>query len=237
MVRVAQKLLAGTLVTRPNRFVGEVLLDGEKIICHIPNPGRMVGFLFPGAHVFVEERISPKRKLDYTMLYVKQEDVCILINSILSNKIIQEALERRQIAALAHVQLIQPEQKYGAGNHSRIDFLLDKRIFVEVKATNHMEHHIGYFPDAPSLRAQRHLTELIEVLKQNPKHESFVIFLVQRTDITEVRPFDTIDPKFGRLLREAAQAGVQLLAHQIQIRKKGLQVSLGKEIPVVLPEL
>ena len=237
MVRVAQKLLAGTLIARPNRFVGEVLLDEEKVICHIPNPGRMVGFLFPGAHVFVERRVSPKRKLDYTMLYVKQGDICILIDSILPNKIIQEALERRQIASLAHTHLIRPEQKYGAGNHSRIDFLLDHRIFVEVKATNHMENGIGYFPDAPSVRAQRHLTELMEVLQQHPKNESVVIFLVQRTDITEVQPFDTIDPKFGKLLREAAAAGVQLLAYQIQIRRKGLVVSLGKKIPVVLPNI
>ena len=100
-----------------------------------------------------------------------------------------------------------------------------------------MKNQIGYFPDAPSVRAQRHLIELMEVLQQHPKNESVVIFLIQRADITEVRPFDTIDPKFGRLLRDAAIAGVQLLAYQIQLRQKGLVASLGKEIPVVLPNI
>ncbi len=242
MVVVAKNLIEATFIQRENRFVGLFEVDGIIERCHILNPGRMVTFLLPGATIYVENRESPMRKLKYSLVYVKQNNILILIDSILSNKIIKEALYNHEIKYFKDIKIIKAEQRYGIKNKSRIDFLLDNHIYLEVKSTNYNYDDIGYFPDAPSIRAQKHIKELIEVItsdtnvyEKSLKKQAYILFLSQRIDINEVRPFDSIDPEFGRLLRLGDKKGIQLIAYNVKFSDNGLKASLGKEIPVNLP--
>ncbi|MHA1674347.1 MAG: DNA/RNA nuclease SfsA [Promethearchaeota archaeon] len=237
MVQIARKLEHATFIDRENRFVGTVDIQGQIHKCHILNPGRMVKFLIPGTQVLVENRSSPKRKLDYSLLYVIHHESLILIDSIAPNAIVNEALHQKKLEPFLHVRKIRREVSYGLNNKSRIDFLLDDDIFLEVKATNYEENHIGYFPDAPTTRGQKHVKELIHIVKLNPKSQKkcYILFLAQRTDIRSIQPFDTIDPVFGRLLREAEQVGIILLGYSIIIKENGKKVVLGDPIPVELP--
>ena len=234
MVRVAKLLENGIFESRENRFVGYFRKEEILHKCHILNPGRMVEFLNRGAQIYVENRDSPTRKIPYSLLYVIHPNSLILIDSQLPNKIVKEALQKHLIPYFMDAKLIKPEQPYGKGLHSRIDFLLDNRIYLEVKATNFVEDNIGYFPDAPSLRAQKHIKELLEVIQQDSKNEAYIIFVAQRTDIKEIRPFDKIDPVFGELLRLGAAKGIKLLAFSINYENNGYYATLGKEIPVNL---
>jgi sugar fermentation stimulation protein A len=43
------------------------------------------------------------------------------------------------------------------------------------------------------------------------------LFVVQRADGESVAPADLIDPCYGKLLREAAQAGVEILAYRAAV--------------------
>ncbi len=240
MVRIAHKLEHATFLERENRFVGIIKIqgashNGQIRKCHILNPGRMVKFLVPGAQVLVENRSNPKRKLDYSLLYVIHPDSLILIDSIAPNAIVNEALHQKKLEPFLHVRKIQREVSYGQNHKSRIDFLLDDGILLEVKATNYEENQIGYFPDAPTTRGQKHVKELIHIAKSNPKMKCYILFLAQRTDILSIRPFDTIDPVFGQLLREAKQVGVHLLGYSIKFEEDGKQAVLGDPIPVELP--
>ncbi|MCF2140375.1 MAG: DNA/RNA nuclease SfsA [Candidatus Lokiarchaeota archaeon] len=232
MVQIAQKLEEAIFIKRENRFVGIIKLHGVQYKCHILNPGRMIKFLKPGARVLVENRSSPKRKLDYSLLYVKHPKSLILIDSQVPNEIIFEALKKDRIEPLSPVHKIKREVRYGQKNHSRIDFLLNDNIFLEVKATNYEENGVGYFPDAPTSRGKRHLQELIHLVRNNPKNQAVVLFLSQRMDIQKISPFDRIDPEFGNLLRNAKKIGVKVLAYGIQIKKDGKIAVLGKPLLV-----
>lgn len=231
---LTDKLLPAVFLYRENRFVGIIEINEQEEKCHIMNPGRMVHFLIPGAQILVADRASPKRKLQYSLIYVVLPHTLILIDSQLPNKIVFEALKQKKISYFKKAISILPEQPYGVNKKSRIDFLIDHDIYLEVKATNHVENKIGYFPDAPTKRGQRHIQELIEIQKLSSKNKTFILFLAQRTDIEEIRPFDAIDPKFGALLRKAKEYGVIPIAYQITFSKNGQITTLGKELPVKL---
>jgi sugar fermentation stimulation protein A len=56
---------------------------------------------------------------------------------------------------------------------------------------------------------------------------------VQRSDVREVRPADEIDPVYGRTLREALDAGVEVTAYRAKLDPQA--VALVERIPVVCP--
>ena len=111
---------------------------------------------------------------------------------------------------------------------------MDSKIYLEVKSTNYDDNGIGYFPDAPSIRAQKHLKELTELVKLNHNLKAYIFFIAQRTDIMKIRPFDAIDPEFGRLLRIAHNEGVNLRAYSIVFIDNGLEIQLGSELNISL---
>lgn len=87
------------------------------------------------------------------------------------------------------------------------------------------------FPDAVTERGQKHLRELMALVKEGNTAEIF--FTVQRSDCSEFRPADHVDPEYGRLLREAAAAGVVISAYVVELSRTEISIR-GKSLPVVL---
>eukprot|EP00850_Spirogloea_muscicola_P022530 SM000300S11705 [mRNA] locus=s300:105658:107676:+ [translate_table: standard] len=78
------------------------------------------------------------------------------------------------------------------------------------------ECRVALFPDTVSLRAQRHVLELIEVVEAG--HMASIIFLIQRGDCAAFGPCDELDAVYGQLLREAKVKGVMLLPWRVTIQ-------------------
>ena len=70
---------------------------------------------------------------------------------------------------------------------------------------------MALFPDTVSLRAQRHVRELTAMAKAGSERAA-LLFLVQRGDCSCFAPCHEKDPEYGRLLVEAASAGVHIVA-------------------------
>ena len=66
------------------------------------------------------------------------------------------------------------------------------------------------FPDAPTERGTKHLKGLTQAAKDG--FGTFVLFVIQMADVKYLHPNDATDPDFGAALREAAAAGVNILA-------------------------
>ena len=64
-IKVAQMIYScihkGTFISRPNRFIAEVDIDGKTEICHVKNTGRCKELLVPGATVYANYADSPLR--------------------------------------------------------------------------------------------------------------------------------------------------------------------------------
>ena len=124
------KTREGIFLTRPNRFIAEVLVDGEMKICHVKNTGRCRELLTDEARVILSCADNPLRKTEYDLVAVYKGDRLINIDSQAPNAVLGEWLRDGGIDG---VTLIKPECFY---KNSRFDFYVEageRRIFIEVK--------------------------------------------------------------------------------------------------------
>jgi len=225
-------LFHGTLIRRYKRFLADVELDdGSQVTAHTPNTGSMLGCALPGSRVVLSLSGNPSRKYPHSWELVHTDGVWVGINTLLPNRLAREGIENGTIAELAGYQAIRAEVPYGEG--SRIDLLLSGilgKCYVEVKNVTLVEGGCALFPDAVTTRGQKHLRELMEVVRQG--HRGVNLFVVQRADGNSVSPADAIDPAYGALLREASQAGVELLAYRAVVTLS--EVRLERRLEVLL---
>jgi sugar fermentation stimulation protein A len=232
-LKLSQPLIKGKLILRYKRFLADVELeDGTIVTTHTPNSGSMKGCQDPGSLVMLSQSANPKRKLKYTWELISVNQQWVGINTGHPNKLVREGIEGWTISELQGYATIRPEVRYG--RNSRIDLLLEGiagKCYVEVKNVTLVENNVAYFPDAVTERGQKHLRELIDVVASGDR--AVIFFVVQRRDAKHVCPADSIDPVYGKLLREAVGNGVEALAYQAAISPK--HIFLKKRLPVVLP--
>ena len=239
-MRFPVPLVGARLIKRYKRFLADVTLDdGTALTAHCPNTGSLLGCHTPGSRVWLSRSDNPKRKYAHTWELVDLGDGALVgVNTGRSNALVREAIESGIIGELAGYDEIRPEVRYGDEN-SRVDFLLTGgggACYVEVKnVTAAVDEGVALFPDAVSTRGTRHLRELIRTLGDggHAGPRAVLCFCVQRCDVREVRPADDIDPDYGRTLREALDAGVEVIAYRAEVNPEA--VALAERIPVVCP--
>lgn len=225
-------LLPGTLIKRYKRFLADVLLgDGSVVTVHCPNSGSMKGCAVPGSRVFLSRSPNQGRKYPFTWELVESDGFWAGINTALPNRLTREAIEDGTVTELHGYATIRPEVPYG--EHSRIDLLLEGptgRCFVEVKNVTLVEDGRALFPDAVTTRGQKHLNELMRVVREGDR--GVIFFTVQRGDGNSVSPADAIDPEYGRLLRLALANGVEALAYRALVTPG--EIRLTERLPVIV---
>ncbi|WP_111497967.1 DNA/RNA nuclease SfsA [Marinobacter bohaiensis] len=229
-------LIEGRLIRRYKRFLADVVLaDGSEVTAHCPNTGSMLGCQPPDARVWLSESQDPKRKLKYTWELVETAPgELALINTARPNRQVRSAIEAGLIPALGGYARLRSEVRYGA-EKSRIDLHLSGHpehadAWVEVKNVTLGEAGRGYFPDAVTTRGQKHLRELMAQAAAGER--AVLFFCVNHTGVASVAPADHIDPEYGRLLREAVAAGVEVLAWRAELSPVSL--ALASPLPVIL---
>jgi len=224
-------LYSGRLQRRYQRFFADITLDdGQLVTAHTPNTGSMQQCAVPGHRVLVSRNDDPRRKLRYTLELIEVNGHWVDTHTQRSNRVVEEALRCGEIESLEGFA-VHPEFRFG---DSRIDFALlreRERVLVEVKnVTLVKEKTIACFPDAVTLRGQKHLRELQGALAEGWR--GVIFFLVQRGEAQGFAPADHIDPDYGRLLRDAAAAGVEVLAYRTEVTPHSNRVK--ERLPVLL---
>lgn len=228
-------LTTAHLIKRYKRFLVDVALSDHSVLtAHCANTGAMTGCKPDNARVWLSRSDNLKRKYPYSWQLVELEGKALAcINTGLTNAVVRDALEHKQITELTQYNKITQEVVYG-NESSRVDFLLEsdnERCYVEVKhVTLKLESGCGAFPDSVSIRAQKHLRELQQQIEQGDR--AVLLFLIMRTDIDQVTPADSIDAAYGQLLRQSIKQGVEVLAYKTNITPQGIEVS--HSVPVIV---
>lgn len=228
-------LQPATLIKRYKRFLADVVTPaGELLTLHCPNTGAMTGCATPGDTVWYSTSANLKRKYAHTWeLTQTQTGDFICVNTLQANNVVREALKENRLAELSGYTEILSEVKYGA-ERSRIDFMLQAEnkvnCYIEVKSVTLSEQGSGFFPDAVSLRGQKHLRELMSVVMHGER--AVLLFAVLHSAITRVSPARHIDAKYAQLLCEAQECGVEIIARRAELSAKGL--TLTSPLPVCL---
>ncbi|MBR2934085.1 MAG: DNA/RNA nuclease SfsA [Oscillospiraceae bacterium] len=223
-----KNIVQGIFLARPNRFIAHVEIDGQKQVVHVKNTGRCKELLIPGAVVYLEGSNDPKRKTAWDLVAVEKGRRLINMDSQAPNCAFGEWVQAGKF--LPDITLVRPETKFG---DSRFDFYMEtagKRHFIEVKGVTLEENGVVRFPDAPTQRGVKHLEELIRAHQQG--YESWVCFVIQMADAVRFEPNDVTHPAFGEALRQAAQAGVHILALECRVAPDSLEIS--RSVPVSL---
>ena len=195
-------------ISRPNRFIAHVLLNGKEETVHVKNTGRCRELLVPGTEVWLAPSDNPARKTVYDLVTVKKGDLLINMDSQAPNVICEEWL--RVSGLFSGDAAIRREVKYG---DSRYDIYVEdgeRRAFVEVKGVTLEENGVAMFPDAPTERGVKHINGLVSAFAAG--YEAYVVFIVQMKGIKKLRPNDVTHKAFGDALRRAAEAGVKVIA-------------------------
>ncbi len=219
-------LQSGILLRRYKRFFADIQLDsGEEITAHCPNTGPMTAISTPGSPVQVSFHADPKRKLAYTweMIQVTENGLAwVGVNTGMPNKVVGAALEAGILPELTGYQEIKREVTYGQ-ERSRIDFLLthpdNPPTYVEVKSTTWAREQLALFPDTVTTRGQKHLRELTALI---PEARVCMLYFINRGDCPEFAPGDEKDPEYGQLLRQAREAGLEVLPYRFEITPTGI---------------
>ncbi len=200
-------MVPGVFLARPNRFVAHVEIDGVTEIVHVKNTGRCRELLPAGAQVWCQKADNPSRKTQYDLITVRKGNRLINIDSQAPNTAAKEWLLS---GGLGEIENLKAETFHG---DSRYDFSFWKdgrQCFLEVKGVTLETEGVCAFPDAPTERGAKHLRGLTEAAKNG--YGAYVLFVIQMADVEYLHPNDATDPDFALALREAAAAGVEVLA-------------------------
>ena len=221
-----QHVEKASFLKRPNRFIAHVALDGEEVVCHVKNTGRCRELLVPGAEVWLEKGSNPGRKTAWDLIAVQKGEHLINMDAQAPNKVFAEWAAQFE----PELTVLRSEVTYG---QSRLDFCLETTQglhYVEVKGVTLEENGHTRFPDAPTERGIKHLQELMCAVEEG--HRASAVFVIQMEDVVDFAPNDATHPAFGAALRQAAAAGVQVVALNCRVASDSLEI-LGR-VPVIL---
>ena len=219
-------IVRGRFLSRPNRFIALVDIDGAETVCHVKNTGRCRELLVPGAEVYLVPGTAPGRKTPYDLVAVDKSGVLINMDAQAPNRVFAEFARTFDPQALA----VRPEFRFG---DSRLDFCLtrpDGLHLVEVKGVTLESGGHARFPDAPTERGVKHIRELMRAVEQG--HRATAFFVVQMAQVTDFAPNDDTHPAFGAALRQAIAAGVQVVAYACRVTPDTM--SIDRPVPVIL---
>lgn len=224
---IYSNMLPGIFLARPNRFIAHVLINGQEEVVHVKNTGRCRELLPVGAKVWCQKSDNPARKTMYDLITVQKGTRLINMDSQAPNIAAKEWLLS---GGLGEISQLRPETVHG---DSRFDFSFEKDgipCFLEVKGVTLENDGVCAFPDAPTQRGAKHLRGLQQAMAEGCG--GYVLFVIQMPDVKYLRPNDATDPAFGQALREAAAAGVQVLAVDCTVTENSMVI--GKPVEVLL---
>ena len=200
-------ILKATYTGRPNRFVVILDLNGESVLAHLPNPGRMWELLFTGVTMYIVPHDKPDAKTKYRVVGIERDGVVIMLDTNYSNDVAQHLIENELIPGWEQWRVVRREYTVKLhGAISRFDLLLTnddgEEFLLEVKSCTLFSKAGAMFPDAITERGRKHLLHLKEL--QNEGYHTGVLFLVQWDRAQWFLPDYHTDLEFAKTFKEVA---------------------------------
>lgn len=222
-------IIKGTFISRPNRFVANVTVNGKTETAHVKNTGRLGELLLEGATVYLQEHNdTTRRRTKWSLIGVEKDGRLVNIDSQAPNKVMLEWLQTGKL--LKNIKSIKKEYSYGG---SRFDFFVETdkdKVLIEVKGVTLEIDNVAMFPDAPTERGVKHILELCESLKEG--YTAFVVFVIKMSGVRYFAPNAATHQEFADALIHAHKQGVRILALDCEVGENSL--SIKDEVPVVL---
>lgn len=233
MFKFKSALQEGIFLKRYKRFFADIEWKGQVITAHVANTGSLKTCSEPGSPCLFSVHDDPKRKLKYSLEMIKAPSGSwVGINTSIPNALVKQALTEKLLKHWQNWEHIQPEFKIN--EETRLDFRLsegEKYHYIEVKNVTLARDGQAQFPDAETTRGQKHLREMMDLMKHG--HSAELVFVVQREDVDSFSAADDIDPEYGKLLREAIKKGLRVTALKTKLSPSGIRLT-GEVLKVIV---
>ena len=231
-----ENLTRATFLSRPNRFVAAVEIDGHQERVHVKNTGRCAELLVPGRAVYLVQSANPARKTAYDLVAVEKPIPggarLVNMDSMAPNR---AAAEWLAAGGLGPIENLRAEVSIG---DSRFDFAAEqagRRLVVEVKGCTLEEDGVARFPDAPTLRGVKHLRGLAALAGEGCR--CAVLIVIQMKGVHVFQPNWATHPAFGEALIEARDAGVEVLALDCRVVPGSVEIDKSVPVDLTRPEI
>ena len=190
-------------IQRPNRFV--MILkkkNGSIIKAYVPNTGRMEEFSFKNYPFFITPTNSPNYKYAYKVVATIYQKNFVFLDTVKVNDLFFHLIKNQFIKEFQHIIRIKREVSFGS---SRFDFNLiqnNTNNIVEVKSCTLCHNRLALFPDAPTIRGQKHIITLNQLNCRN-HCKPYVIFLILNANAEKFIPNFHTDFNYGKIFLSA----------------------------------
>jgi sugar fermentation stimulation protein A len=211
------------------------LLDahGTPITAHCPNTGKMRGVLIPGTAALYSISDAPNRTYPHTLESIlcpaqtQGKSVWVGINTQWPNRLITQALTRRQLHPFEEYTEVKPEVSLAQG--IRVDGVLNgpglPTCYIEIKNVHYAEEGVALFPDTPTARGLKHVHHLTQIKQQQPQVRAALIYVVQRDDCHAFRPAAQFDPAYAHAAHQAHASGVKQYVYQCTLSETAISLA------------
>ena len=111
-----------------------------------------------------------------------------------------------------------------------IDALAEEKSLSSVKGVTLEENGVLLFPDAPTERGLKHITELCSAVSEG--YEAYIAFIIQTEKAKYFTPNKKTHPEFAEALKNAEKAGVKIIC--LSCRAEPDLLKIKGYIPVII---
>jgi sugar fermentation stimulation protein A len=151
------------------------------------------------------------------------------VNPTVSRKIVRQAILDGEIRSLRGYTI---QSEALPGKPKRVDFILQnmkENCFINIQSVTWAERGCAWFPDSATEPPRKMLNDLTDIARQG--HRAIALFHVLRGDCRRMKPAVHIDKEYGKALRRAKRAGVEIRVFRANVTPE--EITLGVPIPFV----
>lgn len=207
-----------------NRFLCEVEIDSEMVVCYVPSSCHLSNFLkLYRKEVLLLPTASPKSRTPYALFAVPYKRNYIVLNTSMANKAVEASIHRRLFSYLGKRKNVIKERS--VSGYKCDLYIEDTDTIVEIKSIISVEKQ-AIFPSVFSERTIRQLKLLSKFLDKGRKVSYCIVSMHPYVDEINI---DT-GTEFYVELQKCLDKGMGLHGFTTRLTKQGLEIE--REIPI-----
>lgn len=218
----------GIFISRINRFLAQVEIDGKKTFAYLPNSGKLKEILLPNSKILLVQS-NRSKGIPYILIAGFKKDYPVLLHTHLTNEVVFNLIKNGKIPYFKGWSVEKREPQI---LNFRLDFRLKNKkgeiLYLEVKTSTLFEDSIAMFPDALTTRGRKHLYLLKELSRE---YKVCCLFVVMGQEPRIFLPAYHLDYKFYKTFMEVKK-DVFLLATSLTFDETFTEVVKVKDLVI-----
>ena len=209
-----------------NRFLCEVEIDSELVVCYVPSSCHLSNFLkLHKKEVLLVPTATPKSRTPYALFAVPYKRSYIVLNTSMANRAIETSIRSRLFSYLGKRKNVLKE--YSLSGYKCDLYIEDTDTIIEVKSVISTDAR-ALFPTVYSERTLQQLRNLREILISGRKACFCIVSL--HPYVKEITINQATD--FYSELKQCLELGMHLHGYTTRLGEYGLRVE--HEIPILI---